>query len=124
MGFNILNLALAAGLLVLIFTSAFYGTTKPAREGLTNKKEFVLVHMNGCGHCKTLMPEWNAAAKENKSGIPMRSVEMNEDDGPELCDKHNITGFPTMILLDNGEKVSDYNGERDKSGLLAFLQGK
>lgn len=124
MGFNILNLALAAGLLVLIFSSAFYGSTKPAREGLTNNKEFVLVHMNGCGHCKTLMPEWNAAAKENKSGIPMRAVEMNEDDGPELCDKHNISGFPTMILLENGKKISDYNGERDKSGLLAFLEGK
>ena len=49
---------------------------------------------------------------------------MNENDGPELCDKHNISGFPTMILLDNGKKVSDYNGERDKSGLLAFLEGK
>ena len=73
---------------------------------------------------KALMPEWNAAAKENKSGIPMRAVEMNEDDGPELCKKHNISGFPTMILLENGKKVSDYNGERDKSGLLTFLEGK
>jgi len=61
--------------------------------------------------------------KENKTGISMRAVEMNRDDGPELCEKHNITGFPTMILLENGKKVADYNGERNKDGLLKFLQG-
>ena len=41
-----------------------------------------------------------------------------------LCKKHNISGFPTMILIENGKKVADYDGERDKSGLLAFLEGK
>ena len=28
-----------------------------------------------------------------------------------------------MILLENGKKVADYNGERNKDGLLKFLQG-
>jgi thioredoxin-like negative regulator of GroEL len=46
---------------------------------------------------------------------------MNEDDGPELCKKHNITGFPTMLVLENGKKVNDYNGERNKNGILDFI---
>ena len=116
------NLVLAAILLAVVFGSVFNGT-KQLSEGLSNNKEFVLVHMNGCGHCKTLMPEWKSAAKSNNTGISMRAVEMNEADGPELCKKHNITGFPTMILLNNGKKVADYNGERNKDGLLKFLQG-
>jgi len=117
-----LNLVLAAILLAVVFGSVFNGT-KQISEGLSNNKEFVLVHMTGCGHCKTLMPEWKSAAKANNTGISMRAVEMNEGDGPELCKKHNITGFPTMLLLDNGKKVADYNGERNKDGLLKFLQG-
>lgn len=116
------NLVLAAILLAVVFGSVFKGT-KQLNEGLSNDKEFVLVHMNGCGHCKTLMPEWKSAAKANNTGISMRAVEMNEGDGPELCKKHNITGFPTMILLENGKKIADYNGERNKDGLLKFLQG-
>ena len=118
--FSAVNLVLAVILLTIVFGSTFFGAKKNT-EGLSNSKEFVLVHMNGCGHCKTLMPEWDAANKENKTGITMRSVEMNEDDGPELCKKHDITGFPTMLVLENGNKVKDYNGERNKKGLLDFL---
>jgi thioredoxin-like negative regulator of GroEL len=120
--FGSINLVLAAILLAVMFGAMFNGA-QSSTEGLSNQKEFVLVHMNGCGHCKTLMPEWKSAAKSNNTGISMRAVEMNEDDGPELCKKHNITGFPTMILLENGKKVADYNGERNKDGLLKFLQG-
>jgi thioredoxin-like negative regulator of GroEL len=117
-----INLVLAAVLLTIMFGAIFNGT-KQNSEGLANQKEFVLVHMTGCGHCKTLMPEWKSAEKDNNTGISMRAVEMNEGDGPELCKKHNITGFPTILLLENGKKVADYNGERNKDGLLKFLQG-
>ncbi|ALH22958.1 putative thioredoxin [Chrysochromulina ericina virus CeV-01B] len=117
-----ITLVLAAVLLALMFGAIFNGV-KQTNEGLSNQKELVLVHMTGCGHCKTLMPEWKSAEKKNNTGIGMRAVEMNEDDGPELCEKHNITGFPTMILLENGKKIADYNGERNKDGLLKFLQG-
>ena len=27
-------------------------------EGLENGKEFVFFHMNGCGHCNNMKPEW------------------------------------------------------------------
>ena len=120
--FGSINLVLSAVLLAVMFGAIFNGA-QSTTEGLSNQKEFVLVHMNGCGHCKTLMPEWKSAVKDNKTGISMRAVEMNEGDGPELCKKHNITGFPTMLLLENGKKVADYNGERNKDGLLKFLQG-
>jgi len=123
MSFNILYVGLVAALLAVLFWLVFYGPSKTTREGLTNNKEFVLVHMNKCPHCVNLMPHWEAAESENKTGINMRAVEMSEDDGPELCEKHNITGFPTMILLENGKKVSDYDGERNKDGILAFLKG-
>ena len=123
MSFNILYVGLVAALLAVLFWLVFYGPSKTTREGLTNNKEFVLVHMNKCPHCVNLMPHWEAAESENKTGINMRAVEMGEDDGPELCEKHNITGFPTMILLENGKKVADYDGERNKEGILAFLKG-
>jgi len=123
MSFNILYVGLVAALLAVLFWLVFYGPSKTTREGLTNNKEFVLVHMNKCPHCVNLMPHWEAAESENKTGMNMRAVEMSEDDGPELCEKHNITGFPTMILLENGKKVSDYDGERNKDGILAFLKG-
>tara|TARA_Y100000591_G_C21792439_1_gene677343 strand:- start:849 stop:1211 length:363 start_codon:yes stop_codon:yes gene_type:complete len=118
-----MNLFLAAFLLLIIFSGLFFGLKpKSSIEGLANKKELVLVHMNGCPHCISLMPEWKQATKDNTTNISMRAVEMNDDDGPELCKKHNINGFPTIILLNNGKKISDYEGERNKDGILQFLQ--
>lgn len=118
--FSLINVALMMIVLAILFSTIVCSCRKN-KEGLSNQKEFVLIHMKDCGHCKTLMPEWQEASKNNKSGINMRAVEMNEGDGPELCKKHNISGFPTMIVLENGEKVKDYNGERNKDGLLSFL---
>jgi len=121
--FSLINLVLVVGLLVVGYVGyTCYLNLNKKTEGLENKKELVLVHMTGCGHCKTLMPDWESASKENKTGINMRSVEMSEKDGPDLCKKHNITGFPTMLLLENGKKIKDYDGERNKNSILQFLQ--
>ena len=107
-------------LVAIVLFSLYYGC-KTQKEGFSSGKEFVLVYMNGCSHCDKLKPDWELASKENKSGIKMRAVEMSEGDGPELCKKFNINGFPTMLLLNNGKKIADFDGERSKNGLLKFL---
>ena len=52
----------------------------------------------------------------------MRKVEMNQKGGKELCDRHNISGFPTIILLENGKKLKDYDGERNEDSFIEFLK--
>ena len=91
-------------------------------EGLANQKELVFVHMDGCGHCKNMMPEWANATKKNNTNIRMRKVERSQDDGPKLCSKFNISGFPTIILLEDGEKIKEYDGERKSDAIIQFLQ--
>lgn len=92
------------------------------KEGMSGGKELVLVYMNNCGHCKTMMPEWEKATKKNNTGIRMRKVEMNEKEGQVMCKRHNIQGFPTIILLDKGEKVKDYDGDRNEGAFIEFLK--
>lgn len=92
------------------------------KEGLSGSKELILVYMNGCGHCEKMMPEWEKAHKKNQTGIKMRKVEMNQKGGKELCERHNINGFPTIILLENGKKLKDYDGERNEGSIIEFLK--
>ena len=89
-------------------------------EGLENgKKTLVLFHMKGCGHCDKMMPEWDAFEKDNNTGVSSKKLERSEAGG--LLEKHNVGGFPTILLLDNNDnKVAAYNGERTKQGFLAF----
>jgi hypothetical protein len=110
-------------LIVVLFTSVFYGLKQFNQEGYedTYDNSFILVHMTNCGHCQTLLPIWEDAEQSNTTQITMRSVEMSEPEGSKLCEEHNITGFPTMILFKNNTSTN-YSGERTKEGLLAFLE--
>jgi len=124
-GHNVDNIVMCVVTLALgfiIVKSLIDGLTHShVREGYEGQKELLLLHMDGCPHCVKLMPHWDAASKENTTAIKMRALEHKEGDGPALCKKHKVTGFPTMMLLSGGEKVKSYSGPRTKGGILDFL---
>jgi thiol-disulfide isomerase/thioredoxin len=108
-------------LILVILISVFFGFNRFRKEGFdNNNNKFILVHMNGCGHCKDLMPEWEKASQSNTTPIRMKVVEMTEPEGKKLCDEHDIKSFPTMILIKNNTTTM-YDGNRTKEGLLSFL---
>ncbi|MBR1424360.1 thioredoxin family protein [bacterium] len=43
------------------------------------------------------------------------------DESPNLAKKYKISGFPTFILLKDGEEIARFSGFHDKSQLLAKL---
>ena len=91
----------------------------PSIEGFEGAKEMLLLHMNGCGHCERLMPEWKKFINNNNTNIKTRAVEMSED--PALMDKYKVNGFPTILLLgENGKKLDTYDGDRTADGLLSY----
>lgn len=124
---NLRLIYIIVGILVIYYTySTFYAKRNNSNnafysEGFENKKTLVFFHMNGCGHCTKMMPEWNAFEKENKTNVASKKFERSQ--APELIEKHKIQGFPTIMLLDsNNNKVKDYDGPRTKSGLLEFCK--
>ena len=121
------NIVVVIVLLIVAYFVFSMGKKYLYQEGFSNlksgEKGLVLLHMNGCGHCKTLMPKWNEAKNENDSNVQMFEYEMNDPKGKELCSKHDVSGFPTIIVVDNkGNKLGDYDGERTKEGILSFLK--
>ena len=101
-----------------------YGIHLPSlrfHEGFEGQKELLLLHMEGCPHCVQLMPEWDSFTQENDTGIKTRTVERQED--PGLVQKHNVRGFPSILLLGPaGNKLKTYSGPRTKDGLLSFCR--
>jgi thiol-disulfide isomerase/thioredoxin len=91
-------------------------------ESFEGQKELLLLHMEGCPHCVKIMPDWKEAAAENGTAINMRALETKDDGAQTLIDKHGVTGFPTILLLGNGEKLDTYEGERTKDGFLEYCK--
>lgn len=128
-------LFLVFGLLVLYYVHKTY-----LKEGMavqaesfeeevagTKGKVLVLFHAPWCGHCKKLMPEWDAASKAVKEseGVSMMKVECGSPQENKshaaLMESYSIQGYPTIKVFENGKATGDYEGDRSKSGLLSAL---
>ena len=94
----------------------------PKIENFDGKKEFVLLHMNGCPHCVKMMPEWDSASSANTTSINMKSLERNDEEARELASKNDVRSFPTMLLMGGGKVLKKYDGGRKKQDFLDFLQ--
>jgi len=79
-----------------------------------------------CGHCKRLAPEYEKAAgvlKDDDPPVPLAKVDCTGT-GKAACDKHGVSGFPTLKIFKNGEVSMDYNGPREADGIVKYMRSK
>lgn len=50
-----------------------------------------------CGFCKSLKPEYSAAATELKGHSVLAAIDVNRPENSMIRNQYNITGFPTLL---------------------------
>jgi thiol-disulfide isomerase/thioredoxin len=91
---------------------------------IANKKVLLLISRNGCVHCENLKPAWKkAAAKEPEKmvAIEINDTNSSNPDVKKMLSKLNVTGYPSMFEMDNGNMVTQYEGGRTEQDLLTFV---
>lgn len=89
-----------------------------------NGKKLVLFYADWCGHCKTIKPEWNAAAaKVNKNGnnkmIKINVGDAKDENQQQISNAYNIQGYPTILYLDSGKKIDTYKDGMDETSFVS-----
>jgi thioredoxin 1 len=87
---------------------------------VSHGKRVILFHWKDCGHCKKMMPEWQRFVKLNGNNSKVKIETVEKDDAPDLVQKYNVQGFPTIIAINNGKKVKEFEGERTVDDLQRF----
>lgn len=77
----------------------------------------IFTYADWCGHCKTFKPIWNQFKQKYGKVIDMREV--NADKDASIIENLNVSGFPTVILL-NGKRI-EMDGPRTMEGLESFV---
>jgi|UniRef100_A0A6C0LU76 hypothetical protein len=81
------------------------------------------IYMPECGHCKDLIPKWNAASQQIQDGYKGNAVialvHMDSLNSLQLP-KDKIQGYP-HIMSYHGNREHEYHGERSKQNLLDFM---
>jgi len=78
-----------------------------------------------CGHCKSLVPEWEAAAsKLIKNGATLFTVDATAEES--LAAQFKVQGFPTIKLFPGGIKsgpsdAMDYQGGRESAQIVQSI---
>ena len=95
-----------------------------SNEKLTVDKnnQIIFMYADWCGHCQQFKPEWEAFEGWCKNnGVTCNAINGGDESNSQLVQKYGIEGFPTVLKCDkNGNKVSEYLGDRNKDGLIEF----
>ena len=112
----------------------------PELSDLLSKNEssriVVLVHSPNCGHCQSMMPEWEKMENHIKVNTALNGVDdqcyLSKIDGADASGINNehlrsISGVPSIIYLKNGKQEDSFdrmNKARTMPNLLDFVKSK
>ena len=73
-----------------------------------------------CGPCRMVSPIVEEIAAENPQYLIGK---INVDQEPELAQKFHVMSIPTLVVIKNGNVISQSAGARPKADILAMLKG-
>ena len=71
-----------------------------------------------CGPCRMVSPVIDQIAREHPD---IKVGKINVDEQPELANRFQVFSIPTLLVMENGQVVSQNVGARPKHEILAML---
>lgn len=89
----------------------------------SNHTSIVEFYAPWCGHCQSLKPAFEKAAKSLSGLAKVAAVNCDEEANKPLCGQMGVKGFPTLKIVRPGKKagkptIEDYNGARSAKAIV------
>lgn len=93
-------------------------------EAVAEGHYFIKFYAPWCGHCKRMAPAWEQLGKKFAGHKSVTIAEVDCTKNREICDKNEVTGFPTLYYFLDGKRITEHNGGREIEDLIKFVQDK
>lgn len=74
-----------------------------------------------CGPCLFLDPVLKAVIPEYHGKVLLAKLDTDEDENMKLAGRHQVRGFPTVLLIENGQEVARFSSARAKPFVREFI---
>ena len=100
--------------------SAMHINNRNFHEEVMKSEKPVLVDFwaSWCGPCRMVGPIIDEIAAEHPE---YKVVKINVDEEPELAGRFQVVSIPTLMVVKNGQIVSQSAGARPKNQILAMI---
>ena len=91
---------------------------------IASKETPVLVDLwaEWCSPCLVIAPILKQLIEEYDGELKLAKVEVDEDENMKLAGRYQVRGFPTVLLIINGEEVARFSGAKPLSFLRDFVE--
>jgi putative thioredoxin len=76
-----------------------------------------------CAPCLIIAPVLERVIADLDGGVALAKLEVDAGENMKLAGRHQVRGFPTVILFDAGREVGRFSGARSGGQILEFLHG-
>ena len=73
-----------------------------------------------CGPCRAMAPQFEAAAQRLEPRF--RFAKLDTEAAPDVAQRFNIRGIPTMILFSHGREIARQSGAMGADAIAAFAR--
>ena len=84
-------------------------------------KAIILFSASWCGHCKTMMPEWEKFMETMRTDhSQIKILNVDADELAESQSAFSVSGYPTIYAFENGKRVAEFDSAREADNLKEF----
>lgn len=89
-----------------------------------SKQQPILVDLwaEWCPPCLVIAPLLKEVVEEYEGAIKLAKVEVDEGDNMKIAGNYQVRGFPTVLLIQDGEEKGRFSGAKSKSYIVEFIE--
>ena len=89
-----------------------------------SNKTLIFFKATWCGHCNRFKPVWDefvSECQQKNEQTNLLELDIDNEESKPLMEKHNVRGFPHVVLVEDNRDDIVFTKNRTKEDLLAFL---
>ncbi len=75
-----------------------------------------------CSPCRVIAPMLEKIAHEFGESLGIAKIEVDEGENMKIAGKYQVRGFPTLILIQNGEERGRFSGAKPLHFIREFIE--